>query len=98
LQLDWLERVNPRYAVISVGRHNPYGHPAQNVIDAYVNSGSSIFRTDRDGGIWVTGKLSSPVLKMHRTCDDQLQRITLRNCLWACEQSNWTRLLLRWKE
>jgi competence protein ComEC len=98
LQPDWLEHVNPRYAVISVGRHNSYGHPAQNVLDAYVKSGSSIFRTDRDGGIWVTGKLSSPVLKMHRTGEEQLQRIALRNCLWACEQSNWNRLLLRWKE
>ena len=27
LQPEWLDRINPAYAVISVGRHNSYGPP-----------------------------------------------------------------------
>ena len=98
LQRDWLERVSPRHAVISVGRHNSYGHPAQNVLDAYVNRGIAIYRTDRDGGIWVTGKHSHPLLEIHRTSDEKLQRIALPHCFWPCEQSNWVKLFMRFKE
>lgn len=98
LQQDWLERVSPRHAVISVGRHNSYGHPAQNVLDAYINRGITIYRTDRDGGIWVTGKRSHPVLEIHRTSDEKIQRITFPHCFWACEQANWEKLFMRFKE
>jgi competence protein ComEC len=98
LQRDWLEHVNPRHAVISVGRHNSYGHPAQQVLDAYVNRGTAIYRTDQDGGIWVTGTRSHPVLQIHRTNDEMLQRTALLSCFWACEQSNWEKLLMRFTE
>jgi competence protein ComEC len=98
LQPDWLEHVNPRHAVISVGRHNSYGHPAQNVLDAYVNRGISIYRTDQDGGIWVTGRRSHPDLKIHRTSEEKLQRLALSSCFWICERSNWAKLLTRFDE
>jgi competence protein ComEC len=98
LQREWLERVNPRNAVISVGRYNSYGHPAQNVLEAYVNRGTAIYRTDRDGGIWVTGKRSHPVLQIHRTADERIRRVVLRNCFWDCERLNWEKLLRRVKE
>jgi competence protein ComEC len=98
LQSDWLGQVNPRHAVISVGLHNAYGHPAQKVLDAYTKRGTLIYRTDRDGGIWVTGKRSSPILTIHRTSEEKLQRIAFSKCFWACEQTNWAKLLMKFDE
>jgi len=98
LQPEWLDRINPAYAVISVGRHNSYGHPADAVLQAYRARGISVYRTDRDGGVWLTGRRSQPALKIHRMNDERLQPLSLSACAWACEQSNWERLLHRWME
>jgi len=97
LQEDWLERVRPQYAVISVGRHNAYGHPASAVLQAYTDQGISLYRTDRDGGVWVTGSCSEPGLEVHRTSEELPRRIPFPGCLWSCERSNWERLLSRWR-
>jgi len=45
---DFLAAVSPKIAVISVGRKNRYGHPAQEVVDRIAAFGAAIFRTDRD--------------------------------------------------
>jgi competence protein ComEC len=48
-----LHRLQPQVAVIEVGRHNPYGHPApaaQRALDAVPR----VYRTDRDGTIRIT--------------------------------------------
>ena len=55
LNRDWLASLHPQYAVFSAGRHNPYRHPAAAVLDAYGSEGSTVLRTDRDGGVWFTG-------------------------------------------
>jgi competence protein ComEC len=96
LQQEWLTHVSPRYAVISVGRHNAYGHPAPGVVQAYAEQGIETYRTDRDGGVWVTGTCSSPVLKIQRTSEQQPQRVAFPTCLWSCERSNWARVISRW--
>lgn len=98
LQPEWLDRINPAYAVISVGRHNSYGHPADAVLQAYRARGISVYRTDRDGGVWLTGRRSQPALKIHRMHDERIRPLSLSACSWACEQSNWERLLHRWME
>jgi competence protein ComEC len=98
LQREWLERVDPSYAVISVGRHNAYGHPASGVLQAYADRGITIYRTDRDGGIWVTGRRSAAGLQIHRTSEQLAQRVPFPDCPWLCERSNWERLFSRWKE
>ena len=96
LQQEWLERVKPRYAVISVGRHNPYGHPAPGVVRAYADRGIALYRTDRDGGVWVTGTSSSADLQVHLTLEQQPQRVPFPRCPWSCERSNWERSIDRW--
>lgn len=48
---EFLGAVSPRYAVISVGKKNRYGHPYQEVIDRFNYLGIKIFRTDQDGDI-----------------------------------------------
>jgi competence protein ComEC len=50
----FLERVNPAYAILSVGERN-IGHlPNPEVMKRYQQIGSTIFRTDRHGAITVT--------------------------------------------
>ncbi len=46
----------PQVVVISVGANNPYGHPAANILNLYQRIGATIFRTDVDGTVRVTGR------------------------------------------
>ena len=46
-----LNRINPSYAVISVGEGNRYGHPHPETLQRLSNHGVHIFRTDRDGAV-----------------------------------------------
>lgn len=48
---DFLKAVRPRYAAISVGADNMYGHPHNEVLAAFEKIGSKIFRTDLNGNI-----------------------------------------------
>lgn len=48
---DFIRRVQPRYAVISVGDNNRYGHPHREVLERLAAGGTRIYRTDRDGAI-----------------------------------------------
>jgi competence protein ComEC len=51
---DFIGALAPRIAVISVGRANPFGHPAPAVIERYRRAGAAIFRTDLDGAVTVS--------------------------------------------
>lgn len=46
-----LEKVKPRWAVVSAGRRNRYGHPTQEVLDRLKSFGAQVLRTDQDGDI-----------------------------------------------
>ena len=45
---EFLDAVNPKYAVISVGKNNDYGHPHKNTLKLLSNYGITVFRTDKD--------------------------------------------------
>ncbi len=45
------DEVSPKYAVISCGLNNSYGHPRQEVLDDLKNRGTKVFRTDEQGTI-----------------------------------------------
>jgi len=98
LNRDWVASLHPRYAVFSAGRHNRYGHPAAAVLDAYRSEGSTVLRTDHDGGVWFTGAVSDPTLQVHRTRELLSQATNSSSCLWTCEQANWVRVWKRWRE
>lgn len=48
---EFLDAVKPKYAVISVGKDNKYGHPTQEVLDRLTKFNSQIMRTDLLGSI-----------------------------------------------
>ncbi len=47
----FLREVMPKYAVISVGKSNPYGHPAENTLSRLHDADAAVFRTDLCGTI-----------------------------------------------
>ena len=50
----FLKKVNPKYAIISVGTGNSYGHPKSVILDRLEKLGTKIYRTDELGTIIVT--------------------------------------------
>lgn len=48
---EFLDKVNPDNAIISVGRNNSYGHPNQEVLELLSSKGVDVLRTDEKGDI-----------------------------------------------
>ena len=48
---EFLAGVSPKYAVISCGRKNAYGHPSQEVLDKLKYFETIVYRTDLQGTI-----------------------------------------------
>jgi competence protein ComEC len=46
---EFLAAAQPREAVISVGRHNPFGHPRGEVVERFAGEHTRLFRTDLFG-------------------------------------------------
>lgn len=46
---EFIDEINPKYGIISVGKNNIYGHPNKEVLNNLENS--KIYRTDQDGSI-----------------------------------------------
>ena len=46
---EFINSINPKYSLISVGKNNRYGHPNKEVLDTL--NDSKIYRTDQDGSI-----------------------------------------------
>jgi len=51
---EFLNKVKPKYAVISVGKDNSYGHPNQLTMDRLKDAGIPVYRTDQQGTIIAT--------------------------------------------
>ena len=59
----FIDEINPKYGVVSVGKNNRYGHPNNEVLNNLQNS--KIYRTDQDGSIMF--KIKNNKLKIN-TC------------------------------
>lgn len=58
---DFLNRAQPRIAIIGVGAGNDYGHPKADVLRRLDDIGTTVYRTDRNGAVTITvvdGKLN----------------------------------------
>lgn len=51
---DFLDAVNPAYAIISVGADNQYGHPHEETLQAMKDRNIKVYRTDQQGTIVFT--------------------------------------------
>ena len=60
----FIDEINPKYSIISVGKNNRYGHPNKEVLNNLENS--KIYRTDQDGSIMF--KIKNNKLKIE-TCN-----------------------------
>ncbi|WMX47138.1 ComEC/Rec2 family competence protein [Streptomyces roseicoloratus] len=50
-----IRAVRPRFALVSAGRDNPYGHPSPMTVRSLRLGGARVLSTDRDGAIAVSG-------------------------------------------
>ncbi len=48
---EFLDAVRPRYAVVSVGFYNSFGHPRQEVMERYAEANVTTYRTDLAGAV-----------------------------------------------
>ena len=61
--IEFINKIEPKYSIISVGKNNMYGHPNKDVLDNLKNS--KIYRIDQDGSIMF--KIKNNKLKIE-TC------------------------------
>ena len=57
---EFINEINPKYSIISVGKNNRYGHPNKEVLDNFDNS--KVYRTGNDGSIML--KIKNNTLKI----------------------------------
>ena len=53
---SFIDEINPKYSIISVGKNNRYGHPNDSVLNNLEDS--KIYRTDQDGSVMLKIKKS----------------------------------------
>lgn len=51
---EFLDKISPKYAIISVGNTNAHDFPKAEIIERLKNNDIETYRTDQDGTIWVT--------------------------------------------
>ena len=61
--IEFINEINPKYSIVSVGKNNRYGHPNKEVLN--ILDKSKIYRTDQDGSIMF--KIKNNKLKIE-TC------------------------------
>ncbi len=95
LYRPWIEQAGARAAVISSGRQNAYGHPAPVVVTAYHESGIYLLRTDHDGAVSITARLSRPGFRIETASEDRLTAIPISEILGPGEKRNYARLFTK---
>ena len=50
---EFIRAVNPEMVVVSVGEKNKFKHPAPSTMARFDSLGCPVFRTDKDGAVWI---------------------------------------------
>jgi len=76
---EFVGRVQPETAIISVGGWNRYGHPAQSIMDRLKAANAKVYRTDLQGEVIITtkGKLDSGKLYAIKTSKEATEDVWL---------------------
>jgi competence protein ComEC len=61
---EFIAAVRPKYAVFTVGYRNRFGHPKQEVVQRYQDTGAQLLRSDTDGAILV--EMNAQELRVER--------------------------------
>ena len=61
--VKFINKINPKYSVISVGKNNRYGHPNKEVLDNF--NESKIFRTDINGSVMFKIKNNKMIIETY---------------------------------
>ena len=92
LNREWINHLNAEASVISVGQHNRYDHPVQTVLDAYKKKEIPVYRTDRDGAVWITASLTSSDFMVDTAKQQALVPVQMGLYLWKDEWQNWKQI------
>ena len=94
LNRQWIQQLNAETAVVSAGQGNRYGHPAQDVLQAYERM--TIYRTDSHGAIVLSAKPDSGEIRVRRTTDRQPVPLDLSDYSLEWEWENVSRFWQIW--
>ncbi|KPK02195.1 MAG: hypothetical protein AMK71_03135 [Nitrospira bacterium SG8_35_4] len=72
--IELIRTVNPDVAVISVGKQNPFHHPHHKTLERYKGEGVTLFRTDLDGAVTITGRNDFYEIRPYK--DSRFQTVT----------------------
>ena len=64
---EFLDKVDPKYAIISVGTNNSYNHPASITLQKLSNRDITVYRTDLDGTIIFTSDGTNLSVQTNKT-------------------------------
>lgn len=65
----FLREIMPKYALISVGEDNSYGHPTENTLSRLRDADVKVFRTDMQGDIYLTSDGKNVTISVERNAD-----------------------------
>ena len=77
--IDFLKEVNPKYAIISVGKSNDYHYPHESTLNRLQDLGIEIYRTDLDGTIIATTNGKDITFKRINTDTNEEENKNARN-------------------
>ena len=67
----FVQAVNPRHALVSVGERNRYRHPSPEVLDRYTQQGIRTWRTDSHGALCLCSRGSEYEIRTAATSEPQ---------------------------
>lgn len=89
---EFLDKVNPTYAIISCGKDNDYGHPHKETLDKLNKKGVKVFRTDLSGTIIATSdgsKISFNVDSDSKLASELNKKDAVKdNTVWVASKSS----------